>query len=475
MRYEGSARRSKTYTSSFIDKIWTFFSSVKVGVWLIVIALIASALGTIYPQEQYIPAEAISRDPAVFYEATYGTTGKLYYQLGFHDLYGSWWYMILLALIGVSLVICSLDRFIPLYRALKKQRAKRHETFIRRQRYFSETEQVSEDEITKVKNRLRKQRYKISEENGHILAEKGRFSRWGPYVNHIGLIIILIAALLRQTPLLFLDEYVWVREGQQTVIPGTKGEYYIENKEFILEMYDESDGEIYKDALEMQGEAVAKNYQTNAIIYKKKEESVVGAEPELEVIKEAEIKMNNPLKFDGYTLYQAGYQLDEFDTMSFKVHQTDDPDKESLGTFTVDLTKPDQTYELDNGLRVQIDQYYPDYELDKGEPRSKTKFPRNPAFVFLIYPPEENKPEVSFVGIGRNIDPTNENQYKLGIADFSMRDVSGLTVRKDYTLPLFIIGAAIFMIGVIQGMYWQHRRVWIHPKGKKCPPSCTYK
>lgn len=466
MRYEGSARRSKTYTSSFIDKIWTFFSSVKVGVWLIVIALIASALGTIYPQEQYIPAEAISRDPAVFYEATYGTTGKLYYQLGFHDLYGSWWYMILLALIGVSLVICSLDRFIPLYRALKKQRAKRHETFIRRQRYFSETEQVSEDEITKVKNRLRKQRYKISEENGHILAEKGRFSRWGPYVNHIGLIIILIAALLRQTPLLFLDEYVWVREGQQTVIPGTKGEYYIENKEFILEMYDESDGEIYKDALEMQGEAVAKNYQTNAIIYKKKEESVVGAEPELEVIKEAEIKMNNPLKFDGYTLYQAGYQLDEFDTMSFKVHQTDDTDKESLGTFTVDLTKPDQTYELDNGLRVQIDQYYPDYELDKGEPRSKTKFPRNPAFVFLIYPPEENKPEVSFVGIGRNIDPTNENQYKLGIADFSMRDVSGLTVRKDYTLPLFIIGAAIFMIGVIQGMYWQHRRVWIHPKGK---------
>src|SRR5699024_7605559 len=143
----------------------------------------------------------------------------------------------------------------------------------------------------------------------------------------------------------------------------------------------------------------------------------------------------------------AGYQLDEFDTMSFKVHQTDDTDKESLGTFTVDLTKPDQTYELDNGLRVQIDQYYPDYELDKGEPRSKTKFPRNPAFVFLIYPPEENKPEVSFVGIGRNIDPTNENQYKLGIADFSMRDVSGLTVRKDYTLPLFIIGAAIFMIG----------------------------
>ena len=25
-----------------------------------------------------------------------------------------------------------------------------------------------------------------------FLAEKGRFSRWGPYVNHVGLIIFLI-------------------------------------------------------------------------------------------------------------------------------------------------------------------------------------------------------------------------------------------------------------------------------------------
>src|SRR5690625_8021158 len=38
MRYEGSARRSQTYNRSIVDKIWNFFSSVKVGVWLIVLA-----------------------------------------------------------------------------------------------------------------------------------------------------------------------------------------------------------------------------------------------------------------------------------------------------------------------------------------------------------------------------------------------------------------------------------------------------
>ena len=40
MRYEGVARRSQTYTTTFIDKIWMFFSSVKVGIWIIVLLLL---------------------------------------------------------------------------------------------------------------------------------------------------------------------------------------------------------------------------------------------------------------------------------------------------------------------------------------------------------------------------------------------------------------------------------------------------
>lgn len=464
MRYDGSARRSQTYNKSIIDKTWNFFSSVKVGVWLIVITLIASAVGTIFPQQQYIPSDAISRDPAIFYEDRYGILGKIYYQLGFHDLFGSWWYMLLVAMIGVSLVICSIDRFVPLYKALKIQKAKRHETFLNRQRLFSETEQVSPEDIEKVKNRLKKQRYNVRDEDGYILAEKGRFSRWGPYVNHIGLIIILLAALLRFTPILFMDEYVWVREGEQIVIPGTHGEYYIENKKFTLETYD-ADDEKFKAAIEKQGGMIPSNFQTDAIIYKDNNADVPGAEPDLEKIIESDIRMNQPLKFDGYTLYQAGYQENEFTSMSFIIHETDDADEQKLDEFTISLTEPKAEYELENGFRVKVEEYFPDYVFQDGEPASQTNYPRNPAFVLLIYPPESDTPEVSFIGIGKNIDATGENKYKVSIQDFSMHNVSGLTVKRDYTLPFFIFGAAIFMIGVIQGMYWQHRRIWVNPKG----------
>src|SRR5690625_6802279 len=112
MRYEGTARRSLTYNKSIVDKIWNFFSSVKVGVSLIAITLVASALGTVFPQEMYIPAEAPSRDPAIFYEAQYGILGKIYYQLGFHNLFGLWWYMILFTFIGLSIIIAIFYRLL---------------------------------------------------------------------------------------------------------------------------------------------------------------------------------------------------------------------------------------------------------------------------------------------------------------------------------------------------------------------------
>ncbi|GGF09042.1 cytochrome c biogenesis protein [Halobacillus andaensis] len=458
MRYDGSARRSQTYNRTLVDKVWNFFSSVKVGVWLIVITLIASAVGTIFPQEMYIPPGS---NAATHYRDQYGLAGQIYYQLGFHNLYTSWWYMILLALIGISIVIASLDRFIPLYKTLKTQKPQRHDLFLKKQRIFGKTDSTEVD-MDLLKQNLKKHRFKVREENGNLLAEKNRFSRWGPYVNHIGLIIFLLGTLLRFVPAFYTDDFIWVREGETKVINGTDGQYYIKNEEFILENYDEND-ERFQEAIQRNGQPVPKTYQTNATIYERTDEVVVGTDPELKEIKQAQARVNHPIKFENYTLYQASYQQNEFKDMTFKLHDMDDEDT-TYGEFTIDLSDPKSEYELDDGYRVVLDSYFPEYELDDGQPVSKSKFPKNPAFVFNVYPPGESEPEVSFAGIGANVDGSGENEHKVGLVDFDVRDVTGLTIRKDYTLPFIALGGAIFMIGVIQGMYWNHRRIWIKPK-----------
>ncbi len=463
MKYEGSARRSQTYNKSIVDKVWNFFSSVKVGVTLIILPLIAASIGTIFPQEMYIP-NGESAD--TFYENQYGWFGKLYYALGLHNLYSSWWFLLLVSLLGVSLVIASLDRFIPLYRALKNQRVIRNEGFLRRQRIFGEAT-IEEDKETYelIKTRLKAKRYTIREDNGSILAEKNRFSRWGPYVNHIGLIIFLIGGMLRFIPGMYVNDYLRIPEGEKKAVPGTNGEYFVENHDFTVEVYDkDKEKEEFEATLDRVG-TVVKNYQTDATLYQAEGETLPGEEAKLKKIKDYPIRVNEPLKFDSFALYQTSYE-ESMTKMSFNL--INKATEKEYGNLTVDLNNPKERYDLGQGYSVQLESYFPDFEFNENDqPTTKSRFPNNPAFIFKIISPEHPDGEVSFVAIKQTLEPLGETEYKLKFANVETGFATVLTVRKDLTLWVLGLGGLIFMIGVIQGAYWNHRRIWIQKKGER--------
>ncbi len=457
MRYEGSARRSQTYNRTIIDKIWNFFSSVKIGISIIVAVLVTSAIGTLFPQKLFVPANS-EAEIAAYYERLYGVFGVVYYKLGFHDMYNSWWFITLVGMLGISIIIASVDRVIPLYKSLKKQRTKRHPSFMKRQRIYGVGAVKDADKsLERAESKLKELRYNVKVEDGAILAEKNRFSRWGPYVNHTGLIIFLGAILLRGIPGFYVDETLWLREGDTVVIPGAPG-YYLENKGFILENYSEEDSELYSTALERAG-AIAKNYQTDVALYKNPEGTVPGQSEAMVLEQETSIIVNEPLKFDGYNVFQMDYRLNELKTMTFQL--TEKATGKSFGEFTVDLMDPKSKYELEEGAYVELRDFATDYDgIDKGEMISKTPLPNNPAFVFKMVTPAKPDGEMSFVAIQQTLE-TEENDYKVNFVNAEMRNISGLTVRKDKTLYLLLVGGIIFMIGVTQGSYWNHRRIWI--------------
>ena len=457
MRYEGVARRSQTYNKTMIDKVWNFFSSVKVGIWLIVVTLLASSIGTIFPQEMYIPPTA---NPTFFYEAEYGALGKIYYLLGFHDLYNSWWYMLLIAALGVSLIICSLDRVVPLHRALKTQRVTRHESFLQRQRVHGVSKVDDSDEtIEQAQQILKEKKYNLFEENGNIVAEKGRFSRWGPYVNHIGLIIFLIGCMLRFFPGMYVDENIWVREGETVVISGTEGEFFLRNDQFIVDFYDDTD-ERFQDALVRAGSPIVRKYQTSATLFQRIDDGVVGREPELVEVARHDIRVNDPFKFEGYALYQYAFKQNEISEMSFELEEN--KTGERFGRIDVSTYDPETIYDLGNGYKVEVIEYFPDFYFDDDRtPASQSRIPNNPAFIFKIFTPEIEEGEISFVGIQTNQDINGENTHRLRFVDIEMNHVTNLVVRKDYTLGVLMVGGVIFMIGLVQGMYWTHRRIWL--------------
>ncbi len=471
MRYDGVARRSQKQQKNWIDQIWSFLSSVKVAVWLILITLIGASLGTIYPQQNVFVGNI---DLAQYYETQYGTLGKIYYMLGLHDTYGSFWFQGLLVLIGASLVVCSLDRVLPLYRALKKQQIRKHLSFIKRQKVSHETRldltdgETAEEWTEKFEQVLRKRYYRVHRDGTALLAEKYRFSRWGPYINHIGLIIFLLAVLLRSMTAWEVD-YVPIQEGKIAQIPGTK--YYLENQEFRVEYYEQD--ELTPEFRE-QGRTIEKSFETDAVLYECVDNcDNPSMEPELNKLKEQTIFVNGPLTYQGLSVFEV-----HFEETPQLLHvqaqlRMKGPD-EVIGTLDLDIANPQDVYTVGD-YTLRVIGYYPEVSFKEGRFVTLSNDPNAPAFVFLIEGPELPEDGYVHVYMVRPVDQAQFQQdvlnetagspFELSVASMEDLVISDYTtyfnVKQERTMPFIWTGATISMIGLILGFYWHHRRIWL--------------
>ena len=474
MRYDGVARKSQKANPSWIDRIWNFFSSVKIAIIIIIITLIGASLGTIYPQE----SNFISIDAATYYKQTYGTLGHIYYLLGLSHTYESWWFIMLLVMIGASLVICSLDRVLPLYRALHKQKVRKHEQFITRQRvaYQGDIKEEPEAWLDTMSNALKKRGYRIVRDDRALLAEKNRFSRWGPYINHIGLIIFLLAVLARSIPGWHMEYYAGFPQGEPREIPNTP--YYLQNDQFTVEYYSEEE---MPEQFVKEGRVFAKLFETKATLFRcvdKCDDPV--AEPVLEKVHQYDIRVNDPLEYDGISAYQFDFDLTP-KLVAVKPELRNPATGEVYGQFELKVNRTEREYKV-GPYTLELTSKFMDFGLNsKGEPTNMSQEPNAPAFIFLIKGPgipDEGEPYLYFP-LQKDkarfqqdvINGKMAERFELRVP--SMNDVtmsesmSYLTVRKDTAMPFIWVGAAISMIGLIMGFYWQHRRVWLRLDGQK--------
>ncbi|GAB2718498.1 cytochrome c biogenesis protein ResB [Paenibacillus thermoaerophilus] len=475
MRYDGVARRSQREKRTILDHVWAWLSSVKTALWIIGITLVGASLGSIYPQtDTIINAEMI--DLAQYYRDNHGTIGYYYYLLGFADTYDSWWFRGLLVLIGTSLVVCSLDRVLPLYRALSKQQIRKHLQFITRQRVSwtgpvtaPGDDQAAEEWVREAGKQFRRKGYRVHIDGTALLAEKHRFSRWGPYINHIGLIIFLLALLARGIPGWSMDQYLAFLEGEPTPIPETK--YYLENRKFSITFYDESE---MRESFREQGKSVPKEFKTEAILYECKS-GCGGAKPELVEVHRQDIVVNKPLEYKGLLVYQYDFAQTP-QILAVRPTLRNAATGEAYGQIELSTKHPEESYTV-GPYKLQLRNYYPSFGLDEsGKPVNKLNKPEAPAYVFQITGPGLPEGGVAHLYFARPADKAAYGEDQINraagspfvLAVQSMEtDVdianytSYLNVRTERALVPILIGASIFVIGVVIGTYWQHRRVWL--------------
>ncbi|MEK3781351.1 cytochrome c biogenesis protein ResB [Paenibacillus sp. FSL R5-0810] len=471
MRYDGVARRSQKANPGFIDKVWNFFSSVKVAIYLILLTLIGSSLGTILPQESTF----LNIDPSVYYKEEYGQLGHIYYLLGLSHTYTSWWFVLLLVMIGASLVICSLDRVLPLYKALSRQRIPKHMSFLTRQRvvYQGTVEQDGAEWVERVKPLIKKKGYRVRTDGGTLLAEKQRFSRWGPYVLHIGLIIFLLAVLGRNLPGLHMDEHMAFPEGEPVHIKNTS--YYLMNDGFKVEFYTEED---MPNEFKGKGKVLPKKFETEAILYVCESNcNTPGQEPQLKEVTRHNIEVNHPLNYKGLKAYQFDYDLTPI-LRTVSPMLIGSKTGEQYGKIDLSIKDPVREYKAGD-YTLKLTQTFTDFGLgDDGKPVNLSPNPNAPAFLFLIKGPNLPADGIQYFYFPKQVDKERfqqdainaqlaggENLVTLDV--LSMDDVdfaestTYLNIRVDKAMPFIWVGAFIGMIGLVMGFYFHHRRIWL--------------
>lgn len=298
--------------------LWRIFASVKLGVFWLILLAILSIIGTIIPQT----TGAI--DSLQGYLARIGPErAELYDKLGFLNVYHAWWFNLVLALMCTSIVVASIDRWPRIYKEFSfdepvppssrfrggpftrnwdlknasKQREALQELFTK---YFGSPKASSVD-------------------GGTVLySNRGRWTRMGVFFVHAGILTTAAGAVLGNF-LGFTAGQIFLREGQSSdqvmriseITPKGEVKTFQEPLPFAVRC-DDFEVQFYDDPRTGKKTKNPKLFRSQLTILDGGKETL-----------EREIVVNDPLRYGGYTFYQASYDeaepifhLEAFDTQT---------------------------------------------------------------------------------------------------------------------------------------------------------------
>lgn len=414
------------------DTIWDFFASLKVGIGIIVLLALGSIIGTIYPQTNAIP----SPNPDAYYLEKYGKFADLYHRLGFTDTFNSWWYLTLAMALAVSLVIVSIDRGVPLYKSLKNQPVARKVLSIRTDRLYAKHEQAKEADLDTLAAALKKSRYKVRREQGALLAEKGRLPRFGAYIIHLGLIIIIAGVLTRLIPGWYHTEMVWLKQGERKEVAEVG--FALQNQGFSLEFYDK----------EMTR---PKKYETDIAVFEGEE---------LKASKH--LLVNDYLLYNNTYIFQNSYDPNAM-FKSIDVDLVDRKTEQTLGHFKIDFMNIQKEYKAGE-YTLKMVNYYPDLRVDEANGAyTVSTDPYSPGMRFDITGPGLEKPSNQwFLPMAPFMADVLNKDYPFLLKSTAGEtyNMTGILLQKDLGVPIVYTGCAIVMWGLVLCFYFQHRRIW---------------
>ena len=420
------------------NAVWRFFSSVKLTLFLLIVLAIASILGTVIPQmpqrESLEFAKGLS--PGMF---------KFFSVINLFDMYHSLWFRLLIGCLALNLIICSMDRFPATWRQFRfrpgPDRSKPFENLPLNQTFRADgnVEDIANHVTRFIKNYYRKIQSKHTEDRHYFLCEKGRYSRFGVYLVHLSVLIILIGGLMGS--FFGFDGYINIVEGEQIdaievrkrTTPLKLG-FDVRCDKFMVNFYDNGAPKEYRSELSF---------------------SVNGKEME-----KKNLLVNHPIKFKGMTFYQSSYGEIPGNKARLKIvwHKN--------ANETIDI-------EAEKGKSYPLPGNEGQFKVLKVDANLRGMM--GPAALISIRP---SKGEETHFWVFQNWDTlqtrfpkqmlqspmlnaSSFKPYTFYLQGLESKFYTGLQVNKDPGVSIVWIGCFLMIGGFFVTFFMSHRRVWV--------------
>ena len=414
--------------------LWSFLSSVRLTLGLLIVLAVTSIFGTVIPQQEGAMALAERLSPGLVH---------LLSSLQLFDMYHSLWFRLIIGTLALNLIICSLDRFPAAWKrfqaAPKLERSKPFEG-LPSHRNFSAAGKL--DEVFPRIAGILKTHYKRfqQKETDHevvLYAEKGRFSHLGVYLVHLSVLIILVGSIVGS--LFGFEAYVNIPEGEtinQVRLRKSQAmkplPFHVRLDRFTVEFYDNG---------------APKEYRSDLAFLANGKAALQGS-----------LLVNHPITFEGITFYQASYGSLPGNKAKIAIRREGDP--------------------ANTAMEVEIERPY-DLPGDAGQFmvfEARSDFMKmGPAVQVAVKPPDGE--EVRF-WVFKNIDPIKERfpgfferfpkfnpgaykPFHFSLQSVETRHYTGLQVSRDPGVPLVWTGFSLIMIGLFVTFFTSHRSIWV--------------
>lgn len=345
------------------------------------------------------------------YSDRYGLFFPLMKFLQLEDPYRSWWYVLLLGLLSLSLLICIIDRVPHNFRRTfgKTKPFTRHEI----ENYSnSKTFKTDKDFVRRFKSSLKSYSFSQTEENGAlcIAADRGKLAYLGPVFTHIGLLLLAVGGLMAVWGISdrgfgypgdiiesdHFDFQVRIDDFRIEYYPLGVGQWVLVDGKSIGKIAKKLPDDKFRVTFSMHEQEVERDIEASRIRNQFNIDSDRGNIKDyisdLTIIENGEeidsrrIEVNSPMRHKGFRFYQSS-----FDSRSPRVISSLDSGLAEISNFkdgaVIDtiVFVPDGRYPLPDGSELVLSGFLPHFNIGSDGPVSASSSMRNPAVKAAVY------------------------------------------------------------------------------------------